>query len=253
MGSLGAAAQRCPGKFGGHSATRCRGTADFADWEQIKGVLPQAGLPDWETNLGRAGAHPPESRLPPESPAPLGASQSGTSAGRAGGAGRTSPCRGVGQSPTTLQFRVGAILPADGSGDGRGAHAQDALRDLLRDVMKHPVVAQETAQPSVQVGRTRAAKLSPECSDDLDFSVPVRLPTPLSPLVNDAAGQEAISPFPRALEDICHISDKLGPALSVRQSKPLFTLPVQLLGANVLFYGRDAHGSHAFIVQCRFI
>ena len=105
----------------------------------------------------------------------------------------------------------------------------------------------------MQIGRTKVAQLSPECSDDLDFRVSIRLPTPLSPLVNDATGQEAISPFPRAVEDVCHISDELGAELSVRQSKPLFTLPVQLLGANVLFYRRNAHGFHAFIVQCRFI
>ena len=28
-----------------------RGTADFADFEQIKGVLAHAGLPEWETQI----------------------------------------------------------------------------------------------------------------------------------------------------------------------------------------------------------
>ena len=41
---------------------------------------------------------------------PPSVSRSGTSAGRAGGAGRTSPCRGVGQSPTILPISFFSFL-----------------------------------------------------------------------------------------------------------------------------------------------
>ena len=144
-------------------------------------------------------------------------------------------------------------MPSNGPGNGRNAHAQDAFRDVLWDVMKLLVVAQKAGQVGVQVGCTKASKLSPKGANDLDFCVSIRPSSPLSPLENDTPIQKTNGPFSRAMEDIYHISDELGTSLFGRQTEPFFTLPVQLLGANVLFYGRNAHGFHAFIVQCRFI
>ena len=144
-------------------------------------------------------------------------------------------------------------MPSNGPGNGRNAHAQDAFRDVLWDVMKLLVVAHKAGQVGVQVGRTKASKLSPKGANDLDFCVSIRPSSPLSPLENGAAGQESNGPFLRTMEDVYHISDELGTSIFGRQSEPFFTLPVLLLGANVLFCGRDTHGFHAFIVQCRFI
>ena len=83
--------------------------------------------------------------------------------------------------------RIGARLPPDGPGDSRGTHAQDAFRNVLRDMVKLLIVAQKARQAGVQVRRTRAAKLSPEGTNDLDFRVSIRPPTPFSTLENDAA------------------------------------------------------------------
>ena len=119
------------GEVWGHSATRRKGTADFADWEQIKGVLAHAGrreggLEAWRHPFSvktqrvraiRRGRSPPSTRpfttyghvlLGPT--VSSGASQSGTSAGRAGGVGRTPSCRGVGQSPTPRQSPLPSSL-----------------------------------------------------------------------------------------------------------------------------------------------
>ena len=111
-------------------------------------------------------------------------------------------------------------MPSNGPGNGRNAHAQDAFRDVLWDVMKLLVVAQKAGQVGVQVGCTKASKLSPKGANDLDFCVSIRPSSPLSPLENDTPIQKTNGPFPRAMEDIYHISDELGTSLFGRQTEP---------------------------------
>ena len=107
-----------------HEDCQCGGTADvsslcskdlrwFTDWLQIKGVLPHAGRGREAWKFGCTASSVARLRAllylmnllhllcAPECGglAPT-ASRTGTSLGRAGGAGRTSPCRGVGQRPT---------------------------------------------------------------------------------------------------------------------------------------------------------
>ena len=86
--------------------------------------------------------------------------------------------------------------------------------------MKLLVVAHKAGQVGVQVGRTKASKLSPKGANDLDFCVSIRPSSPLSPLENGAAGQESNGPFLRTMEDVYHISDELGTSLFGRQSEP---------------------------------
>lgn len=62
------------------------------------------------------------------------------------------------------------------------AHAQDALRDVLWDVMKLLTVAQKAGQVGVQIGRTKAAKLSSKGANDLIASSRYVLPCPSHPL-----------------------------------------------------------------------